>query len=172
MNTAKIVVKTIDYISEKVGHITSYTMLVLIVSASIEIVCRYFFNRPTIWAYELGQMIFGSYFLLAGAMALRNREHVGMEMVLDKLSPRGQAIMNSITFVFVALFCTVLLWKGWEFAYASIKRLEHSTSVWGPPIFIYKTMLPLSALLMLAQGISNFIKDLYFAISGRRLIEE
>jgi TRAP-type mannitol/chloroaromatic compound transport system permease small subunit len=94
------IVKGIDTVSLKIGHIASYTMLVLIISASIEIVCRYFFNSPTKWAYELGQMIFGSYFLLAGAMTLRDRDHVGMELVLDKLTPRGKAVMNAITVIF------------------------------------------------------------------------
>jgi TRAP-type mannitol/chloroaromatic compound transport system permease small subunit len=172
MKALKSLVRVIDLISSKVGHVASYTMLILIVTTSIEIVFRYFLNKPTIWAYELGQMIFGSYFLLAGAMTLRERGHIGMDLIINKMSQRRQALMNSVTFIFALLFCCVFIWKGWEFAVASLKRLENSTSVWGPPIYPYKLMLPLSGLLLLAQGISNFIKDFYLALTGNHLSTE
>lgn len=171
MHALKILVRAIDFTSVKVGHLVSYTMLILIVSSSIEIVCRYFFNSPTTWSYELGQMIYGSYFLLAGAMTLRYREHIGMDLMLNKMTPRKQAVMNSVTFLLTTLFCVVLIWKGWDFAYTSLKTMEHSTSVWGPPVYTYKLMLPLSGVLLYAQAISNFIKDIYFAITGEHIIE-
>ena len=171
MNILKHIVKAIDRVSVGVGTLAAYTMLILLVTSSIEIVCRYFFNNPTTWAYEFGQMTFGCYFLLAGAMTLKNREHVGMDIFIDKLSPRKRAAVNSATFVFTALFCIILIWKGWEFAYPSIKKLEHSTSVWGPPIWPYKFMLPFGCFLLFSQAVSNFIKDICFAVTGTPLIE-
>jgi len=172
MNGLRLLVRTIDSVSVNIGRLTSYTMLILLVTSSIEIVCRYFFNNPTTWAYEFGQMTFGCYFLLAGAMTLKDRDHVGMDIFIEKLNPRNIAWVNSVTFVFTALFCIILIWKGWEFAYPSIQRLEHSTSVWGPPIYLYKFMLPFSCFLLFAQAVSNFIKDIYFAVSGNPLVEE
>lgn len=172
MKGIRLLVRSIDAVSTKIGRLAGYTMLILIVSSSIEIIYRYFFNSPTIWAYELGQMIFGSYFLLAGAMTLRERGHIGMDLFLHKLTPRGRATMNAATFILTALFCGILIWKGWEFAFASLKRWEHSTSVWGPPIYPYKLMLPLASLLLLAQAFSNFLKDVHLAMTGERLISE
>ncbi|MCP4721067.1 MAG: TRAP transporter small permease subunit [Desulfobacteraceae bacterium] len=169
MNGLRLLVRTIDSVSVSIGRLTSYTMLILLVTSSIEIVSRYFFNNPTTWAYEFGQMTFGCYFLLAGAMTLKDREHVGMDIFIEKLSPRKRAWVNCATFGFTALFCIILIWKGWEFAYPSIQKLEHSTSVWGPPIYPYKFMLPFGCFLLFAQAISNFIKDFYFALSGNHL---
>ena len=171
MNLLRPIVKGIDAVSMGIGTLTAYTMLILLVTSSIEIVCRYFFNSPTTWAYEFGQMTFGCYFLLAGAMTLKERAHVGMDIFIDRLSPRKQAMVNSITFGFTALFCLVLIWKGWEFAYPSIQKLEHSTSVWGPPIYPYKFMLPFGCFLLFAQAVSNFIKDLWLAVTGTPLIQ-
>lgn len=172
MKRLRLFVKTVDSVSVGIGRLTSYSMLVLLVTSSIEIVCRYFFNNPTTWAYEFGQMTFGCYFLLVGAMTLKEREHVGMDIFIEKLSPRNRAGLNAATFVFTALFCLVLVWKGWEFAWPSIQRLEHSTSVWGPPIWFYKFMLPFGCFLLFVQALSNFIKDLCFALSGTHLLEE
>lgn len=172
MFAAKSIVKLVDTISVKVGQFVSFFMLIVIGTAFVEIVSRYFFNRPTTWSYELGQMLFGSYFLLVGAYAMRYREHIGMDIVINRLSQRGQAIVNSITFPLAALFCVILVWKGGQFAYISIKNLEHSTSVWGPPIYPYKAMLPLSGFLLLLQVTVNFIKDVYLAVTGKHLAEE
>lgn len=172
MKKLQIFVKSIDSVSVGIGRLTSYTMLILLVTSSIEIVCRYFFNNPTTWAYEFGQMTFGCYFLLVGAMTLKNREHVGMDIFIEKFSPRNRAWINAVTFFFTALFCIVIIWKGWEFAWPSIKRLEHSTSVWGPPIYFYKFMLPFGCFLLFMQALSNFIKDLCFAITGTHLLQE
>ncbi len=171
MNPLKAFVKFTDKTSVIIGKTVSYFMVLVIISATIEIVSRYFFDKPTIWAYETGQFLFGGYFLLLGAYTLRYREHIGMDIVIAKLSPRKQAILNAITFVFAAMFCMVLIYKGGQFAWRSIKILEHSTSVWAPPIWPLKTALPVAGFLMLMQATSNFIKDLYMIFTGRSLID-
>ena len=58
----KSIVRLIDAISVKVGQFVSFFILIVIGTAFVEIVSRYFFNRPTTWSYELGQMLFGTYF--------------------------------------------------------------------------------------------------------------
>jgi TRAP-type mannitol/chloroaromatic compound transport system permease small subunit len=172
MFVCKFIVRLADAISLKIGKVVSFFILIVMVITFVEIISRYFFNKPTTWSYELGQMIFGSYFLLVGAFAMVYREHIGMDIVINRLSPRAQAIVNSATFPLAALFCFILVWKGGQFAYRSIMSLEHSTSVWGPPIYPYKAMLPFAGFLMLFQVISNFIKDVYFAVTGKQLSEE
>lgn len=165
-------VKFTDQTSVVIGKTVSYFMVLVIISATIEIVSRYFFNRPTIWAYETGQFLFGGYFLLLGAYTLRYREHIGMDIIITKLSPRKQAIMNAATFVFAAMFCLVMIYKGGQFAWKSIRFFEHSTSVWGPPIWPLKAALPVAGFLMLMQATSNLIKDLHMAVTGTALIED
>ncbi len=172
MKAVRLLVKSIDTVSVAVGKVASCFMVVVIFTTLIEIVCRYFFNKPTVWSYETGQMLFGAYFLLVGAVVLKEREHIGMDILVTKLSPRGQAVVNTATAFFIMIFCFVLVWKGWHFAFKSIRNLEHSTSVWGPPLYPFKAMLPLAGLLMLFQAISNLAKDLYMAATGRHLLKE
>ena len=172
MKAVKYFVRFTDKMSVSIGEVVSYFMLLVMGSAVIEIVSRYFFGRPTIWSYEFGQFLFGAYFLLVGAITSYYREHIGMDLLITKLSPRKQAILNSITFFFTAIFCIVLVYKGSQFAYKSIINLEHSTSVWGPPLYPLKAMLPFAGLLIFLQTTSNFIKDLYLAVTGRCWAEE
>ncbi|MBN1829504.1 MAG: TRAP transporter small permease subunit [Deltaproteobacteria bacterium] len=160
-------VNIVDKISLIIGKIVSYFMVLVMISTVIEIVSRYFFDRPTIWAYEFGQFLFGGYFLLAGAITLYYREHVGMDIIVSRLSARGQAVLSACTYIFAVLFLGVLVYKGGQFAYKSVIYLERSTSVWGPPIWPLKAALPVAGLLMLLQATSNFVKDIYFAVTGK-----
>lgn len=154
------IVDNIDSVSRYTGKVTSFSLLIVVVVALIEIVCRYILNRPTIFAYETAQFIFGAYFLLGGAYTLLYRQHIGMDVILSRLSVRNQAIVNAATSILTFLFCFVLLWKGGVFGVESVKHLEHSTSVWGPPVYPFKMMLPISGGLVLLQAIANLIKDL------------
>lgn len=171
MRPLALFVKAVDGTSVVVGKIVGYFMVLVMISSTIEIVSRYFFNSPTIWAYEFGQYLFGAYFLLAGAITLYYREHVGMDVVASHLSPRKQAALNALTYVFAALFCGVLVYKGGQFAYKSVIHLERAASVWAPPIWPLKAALPVAGLLMLLQATSNLIKDLYFALTGKTWAE-
>jgi TRAP-type mannitol/chloroaromatic compound transport system permease small subunit len=167
MKPIALFVKTVDKMSITIGKIISFFMVVVMISTVIEIVARYFFDSPTIWSYELGQFLFGFYFLLAGATALYYHEHVGMDIMVSRLSRRGQAVLSAFTYFLALLFLLVLVSKGGRFAYESILYLERSTSVWGPPIWPFKAALPVAGLLMLLQATSNLVKDLHFAVTGK-----
>lgn len=158
----------VDRISDLVGRFAGYLLLLIIAATLYEIVMRYGFNRPTIWAYELGQSLFGAHFMLAGVLTLRHREHIGMDIFTRTLSIRNQSLVNCITFAFIAFFCGILIYTGGHFALLSISRLEHSNSVWAPPVYPLKAILPLSGLLLLLQATSNFMEDLYCVITGKK----
>jgi len=84
------------------------------------------------------------------------------------LSPRGKLILDAITFPFFLIFCGILLWKGWEFAWRSIKMWEYSHSNWAPLIWPIKLTIPLGALLIILQGLSNLLSDFMAISSGKR----
>jgi len=133
-----------------------------------EIVLRYVFNLPTIWAHELSLMVFGALSMLGGAYAHKHRAHVNMDLFYAHLSPRGKLILDAITFPFFLIFCGILLWKGWEFAWRSIRLWEYSHSNWAPLIWPIKLTIPLGALLIILQGLSNLLSDFMAISSGKR----
>ena len=172
MNVLRKIARSIDWLSLTIGHGASYIMLIILATSLFEIVSRYFFGSPTIWSFELGQMLFGVYFLLMAAMTLQKREHVTMDIVCSHLSKRQIAILNCATFVFVCLFCGVFMYEGWKFAAKSMSMWERSTSAWRPYIWPYKMAIPVAAGLLFLQGVSNFIKDACLALTGAPLLPE
>jgi len=137
-----------------------------------EVLMRYGFNAPTLWAHETSQFFFGAHFILGGAYALRWRSHVNIDILLTRLSPRVAAIVDLFTWLLFYLFCGFMLWRGWEAACLSIARWEHTESPWGPPLWPLRLTIPLAAALVLLQGLTKTTKDFYTAITGRRLVTE
>ena len=165
----RYVLRGIDTISEWSGKGISMLIFPLVGIMMFEIVMRYAFNAPTNWAHETSQQIFGAYGVLVGAYVLRRKEHIKIDLIYTRFSPRVRSIFDSITFTIFLVFVGMMLVEGARMAGISIKVLEYSRSPWGPPIYPLKLMIPLGASLILLQGLANFIRSLSIAIRGREL---
>lgn len=167
MRTLSRILRAIDSINEWTGKIVSFAILPLIGITVYEVVLRYVFKAPTLWAHELGTFLFGVSWILAGGYALVRGAHVKMEVLYVRLPLRWRAILDLITAPLFFIFVGLLLWKGWELAFYSLSHWEHSTTAWAPPIYGVKMIIPLGALLILLQGLAKFIHDLITAAKGR-----
>jgi TRAP-type mannitol/chloroaromatic compound transport system permease small subunit len=61
-----------------------------------------------------------------------------------------------------------MLWSGTEYAAKSWMQLEHSWSAWKPPLYPFKTIIPVSLFLLLIQGLANFIKE-WYQLKGEKI---
>lgn len=150
----------IDTLSDRIGHLVAFLIPLLAGVEVYEVVARYVFNAPTIWACELSSMLFGVFVLLGGAHALRRNGHVNMDIIYSRLTLRGKAWLDILTFPLFLAFIGVLIWKGWESAWRSILLLERDSTQWAPPLYPFKLMLPFGCLLLLLQGLAKLIRDI------------
>ncbi len=158
----------IDTISDWSGKIICFLAIPMIGIIVYDAIARYAFNAPTNWAYETVTFLFAGFGILGGAYVLYRRAHVGMDIIYSRLSPRRQAILDLLTSFFFFLFCSILLWKGAEYAWTSLKLRETTTSAFAPPLYVIKMTIPLGAFLIILQGIAKFVRDLRTAIVGSR----
>lgn len=163
----KMFFKVIDRANELIGKAVSFLVLVFVGVILYEIFVRYLLNRPTIWAHEVSQMAYGAYVILLGGYLQQRKGHVNVELLTERFSPRTRAIINCFTWILFFLFCGVLLVKGWEMAWDSFLYRETESTVFAPPIYPIKMMIPLGALLLLLQGLIKYIGDLRLAITGK-----
>ena len=157
---------TVDAISDWSGKIFSFLAVIVIGVIAYEVVSRYGFKSPTIWAGEAMTYLCGIYYVMGGAYTLRLRGHVKVDMLYERFSPRIRAILDLITFPLFLLFLGTLLWTAVDFSWQSTKIAETTGTSWSPPIFPVKIMIPLAAFLVLLQGIAKFIHDLNIASTG------
>ena len=89
-----------------------------------EIVARYLFHAPTLWAHETSRHFYGVQFIVAGAYALRYNRHINTDVLVGYLSTRKRAIVDSILWTVFIFYCIILLWQGAEMAWVSFLRRE------------------------------------------------
>jgi len=112
----------------------------------LEVMLRYVFSSPTIWAHELTVHFFGAYSVLAGAYVLLHNEHIRVDIIYDRFSPRGRAIIDSVTYLLFFLFIVALLRYGIMTAWRAVElRQTVSPSPWGSPIWPLKITIPIAA---------------------------
>lgn len=155
-----------DWVGKIVGFLVYPVMLVLV----FEVVMRYAFNKPTIWAHETSCMLYGAHFVLGGAYALRWDAFVNVEVFYQFFSPRVKAVVDLFTWTMFYAFVGAMLLKSIPWALASMEVLEYSDSTWGPAIWPVKLTIPLAAFLVLLQGTTKTIRDLHMAFTGRELV--
>jgi TRAP-type mannitol/chloroaromatic compound transport system permease small subunit len=159
--------KVVDAISEWSGKGIAYLIIPGILILALEVVLRYVFNSPTMWAHGTTQRIFATYYILSGAYILRYNKHVSVDVIYNRFSLRTRANLSLIGSLFFFVFCGVMLWKGIDFTWTSLSQLEPDATPWRAPLYPFKMMIPLGALLILLQGLAKFIRDLMTVITGR-----
>jgi TRAP-type C4-dicarboxylate transport system permease small subunit len=101
---------------------------VLTVIIVLEVLMRNIFNRPTIWAHEISVMVFACLTIMSGAYALKEKAHVNMDLFYSKMTDRGKAIMNIITFpaFFIFLYiCSPVARMGFCCSLSNVTRKIH-----------------------------------------------
>lgn len=167
MNRLLTFVHFIDAINERMGKTVSYLLIPLAGVVIAEVVLRYFFNSPTIWSFELARHIFGGFIVLSGGYVLLRQAHVKIDLLYGRLSLRGRAIVDLCTAFFFFLFCGTLLWTSAGFAWTSMLLKETSESMFRIVLWPVKSAIFLGALLIVLQGIAQFIRNLHIAIAGK-----
>lgn len=159
-------VKYIDHISEWTGRIVKWLIFALIGALVYEVIARYAFGHPTAWSYDTSYILYGSLFLLGAAYTLLVGGHVRIDVFYTRFSPRGRAIIDLVCYsVFFFPVMALLLNGGIDFAQSSWEIGERSAvSAWKLPIYPYKTVLPVAILLLLIQGVAEFIRNLVMVV--------
>jgi len=162
-------VTVIDALSAWVGRIISFLMVPCVIVVIWEISMRYLFHRPTLWASETILFLTAYLTILGAAWTLLEKRHVKIDLVWEKLSPRGRAIADVVTFFFFALYMVMMIWASARYAMQSISIREGSGTPWNPAVYHIKAAFTVSLVLLLLQGLSKFLRDLYFAVKGKQL---
>lgn len=135
------------------------SMLVFIMVAAIgyEVVARYFFDAPTVWAMELSTLLFGPYFLLAGPYLLHTAGHVNVDILYGKLSPRMAGLMDCLTYPMIIALCVVFIDQSVPVAMISYDSGETSFTAWNPVIWPIKMLIPIAFVLLLLQALAETV---------------
>ena len=151
---------TIDKISTFAGQAFSWLIMALTLLISWEVFSRYMLDKPHAWAFDVMIIMYGTLFMMAGAYTLAKAGHVRGDVLYGFFRPRTQATIDLVLYVlFFIPGVFALTYAGYSFALESWAMNEHSSiTAEGPPIYPFKTMLPLAGALLLIQGIVEIVR--------------
>jgi len=157
----KRVINAFDKVNEIAGLLTGIISLFIMCIVMYEVLSRYVFNAPTIWAMEINQYLFCAMSLIAGGYCLLKDGHVRVDILYPKFSPRILAITEFCTYPLTLLFCGLLVWYGWQETWDSIVGHRLSESVLALPLWPGWLIVPLAGLLMGIQTISRLLRRIW-----------
>jgi TRAP-type mannitol/chloroaromatic compound transport system permease small subunit len=151
---------TIDRVSTFVGHLFAWLVVGLTGLIGYEVFSRYVLNKPHAWAFDAQIMLYGTMFMMAGAYTLAKNGHVRGDILYGFLKPRTQAIFDLVLYiVFFIPGVVALAYAGYSFAADSWRILEHSSiTADGPPLYPFKTILPIAGVFLLLQGLVEIFR--------------
>jgi TRAP-type mannitol/chloroaromatic compound transport system permease small subunit len=163
------VIQVIDRIVRWSAYAFALLVIPLVAANTVEVFMRYVLGKPTIWALETTVMSYGGLFMLGAAFALQKGAHVRTDMFWEKFSDRTKGLIDAIAYALLFLPSMAMLFylSLGEFTYSwSISERSNLTE-WQPLVWPFRAVVPLAAALLFLQGISEFMKSLWAARSGR-----
>ena len=150
----------VDKLSTWVGQVFSWLILVLTLLISWEVFSRYALDNPHPWAFDVMSMMYGTLFMTAGAYTLAKNGHVRGDVLYGFFPPRLQAGLDLALYIlFFIPGVVALAWAGYNFAAESWAINEHSNvTANGPPVYPFKTIIPVAGAILLAQGLVEIVR--------------
>jgi TRAP-type mannitol/chloroaromatic compound transport system permease small subunit len=149
-----------DHISTWTGKATAWLILALMSAVCIEVFKRYILNAPTAWIFDLDNMLYGTLFMICGAYTLAQDAHVRGDFLYGSMKPRTQATLDLVLYILFFLPGIIaLIYAGIDYAAISWHINEHSNvTAEGPPVYPFKTVIPIAGVLVLIQGLAEIVR--------------
>ena len=160
MELLKKLIGSVEKINLVVGKSSCYLIFVFMTLMVFEVIARYFFQSPTIWVHELCGHIFAAYIALSGGWVLMQKGHVAVDIIYERF-PKGGKIFADIIVSLIGLFMFgILFWQGYKFAWFALKTHQHSHTIFGPPMWPVKMMIPAGSLFFLLQILADLAQTI------------
>ncbi|NVJ54600.1 MAG: TRAP transporter small permease [Campylobacteraceae bacterium] len=162
----------IDKFTMWLGKGASYLMPILAFIVAFEVVARYLFDAPTIWAYDLSLFLFGYIAALGGAYAQQRKSHINVDILYISVSPKVKNIFNIISFSLGIFFLIIVFKMGIIKFNEAIEYDYRRQSEWAPVMWHFWVMLSVASAVFAIQLFRDILEEGYHLFTGLPLIEK
>lgn len=167
MNALLALSRAIDAFTERVGRLVYWLVLIVVLISAANATVRKLFNYSSNAYLEIQWYLFSVIFLFGAGYTLLRNEHVRIDIIQGKLSPRAQSWIDVVGIVlFLMPMSLIIMWLSWPLFMDSLARHEVSTNAGGLIIWPARLMVPIGFALLIIQGVSELIKRIAF-LAGR-----
>ena len=150
----------IDRMAMFIGRVTMLLIAIVVCVMMYEVILRYVFERPTLWANEMSLWLAGFVFILAGFYAMQQRSHIRIYLLYDMFPRAVQRICDTVSTVLIVGFAFFLVYGGYGEAKAKMLRWETFGTAFDPPIpATLKPLVLIVVILVAIQSVLNLIAD-------------
>lgn len=173
MSLLRAISFSIDAFNDRIGRGVAWVTFVMTLVVFTDVVMRYVLNLSFVFTQELEWHLFAFVFLMGAGYTLLHDGHVRVDIVYQKLGPRGRAWVNLLGVLFFLIpGCFMVIETSCSFVAESWQVLEGSPDPGGVPFrFILKAAIPAGFALLLLQGVSLGIKSL-LTLCGEEVAKE
>ena len=165
MNAFLRVSRAIDALNEQVGHLVYWLILAAVLVSAGNASVRYAFDTSSNGWLELQWYLFSAVFLLAAGYTLKHNEHVRIDVIAGRLSPRARAWIDLLgTAFFLLPMAVVIMLLAWPMVEEAYLRHEISSDAGGLLRWPVKALIPAGFLLLVLQGVSELVKRIAFLL--------
>ena len=157
---AAVLAHKLDWPAKFSGSLVGWMIIPMILSLTYEVVARYAFESPTMWAYDMTFMLYGAFFMLGSAYTLQKKGHIRTDMYYGNWSPKKQAVVDIICYlIFFYPLVFIFVVTGWEYFWQAFTTNEKFvSSPWMPITWPFKLVIPVTGLLLAIQGFAELLK--------------
>ncbi|MBL8382291.1 MAG: TRAP transporter small permease subunit [Burkholderiales bacterium] len=159
----------IDAFTEFSGRLVAWILVPMALAVGYEVFARYLFNAPTKWVFDITYMSYGTLFMLGAHYTLKRGAHIRTDMLWATFSDRKKGMIDTLAYLFFffpGMF--MLFFVGWGEAYHAFTVNETSEqTAWRPLLWPFKFVVPITAILLMVQGVSETIKSIYAWRTGQ-----
>jgi TRAP-type mannitol/chloroaromatic compound transport system permease small subunit len=145
----------IERFVDRVGRGISWLALVIVVLMSVNVILRYLFSIGSVWGQELEWHLLVPLILFGSAYALRHGEHVRVDIVYGRLSPKTRTRVDLLSALLAVAIAALFVWLSLHYVEQAYVIDEGSPDPGGlPHRYLLKSLLPIGFALFLVQGIA------------------
>ena len=157
----------IDALNERIGKAVYWLVLVAVLISAGNAIVRKVFNMSSNAFLEAQWYLFAAIFLLCSGFTLLKNEHVRIDVIAGRLSPRAQAWIDVFGTLFFLLPMAILfIYLSWPVFVRTYTHGEISTNAGGLVLWPARLLVPIGFTLLSLQGISELVKRVAF-IAGK-----
>lgn len=155
----------IEQLNSWVGRAASWLALLLVVVGTLNTILRYLggWLQVSLTSNSMGEiqwMLFSAMFLLGAAWTLSEDAHVRVDVLYERFSPRGRALVNLLgTLLLLLPFCAFGLWISWDYVIDSVARLETTADSGQLPVWPAKLLILVGFGMLALQGLALLLQS-------------
>jgi TRAP-type mannitol/chloroaromatic compound transport system permease small subunit len=158
--------RAIDFLNEKVGQTVYWLVLAAVLVSAFNAVMRYTIDYSSNGWLEIQWYLYSGFFMVGAGYTLLRNEHVRIDIIASRMSPRTRAWIDVFGGVFFLLpMALIIMWLAWPVFLNSYQLHEVSPNAGGLLRWPVKLMMPVGFFLLALQGVSEIVKRIAFLLN-------